>query len=179
MKNSSDTIAVRAKAPAGSTVTVSCDSSNASIDNVNPPVGEDGSFSFNVKMAFAGDYTIHMTCTSESGQVSERDMHVQRAPEWSSYTRGAWAMNYSSFSYASKQAYNIKGTVTEIIEEGDYILAMLELSDGNKLLIEYHNHYASAGAVTVGSSYEKIYGRPDGLDETTGLPKCYVWFIDD
>ena len=56
---------------------------------------------------------------------------------------------------------------------------MLETADGNKLLLEYHNHYGSAGAVTVGQAYEKIYGRPDGLDEATGLPKCYVWFIDD
>lgn len=179
VKNSSDTITVKAKAPAGSTVAVSCDSSNASVDNANPTVGEDGSFSFNVKMAYAGDYVIHMTCTSESGQVSDRDIHVQRAPEWSSYTGGAFAFNYSSFSYASKQAYNVKGTITEIMQDGDYILAVLETADGNKLLLEYHNHYGSAGAVTVGQAYEKIYGRPDGIDEATGLPKCYVWFIDD
>ena len=176
VKNSTDTIQVRAQAPAGFTIEVACDSSNAALST--PVVNEDGSFTFDVKMAYAGDYAVTITCTSESGQVSDRVIHVQRAPEYSTYLRGAWQMNYASFAYESRQGYQIKGTVTEILEEGDYVLAMLELDSGDQLVIEYHNHYGSAGAIEVGKSYQGLYGRPMGLNED-GIPQAYIWFVED
>ena len=174
--NSVNTIEVRGKVPAGSTVTATCSSSDAGL--TTPTVAEDGTFTFTAKLANPSDYTIHLTCTTESGQVSERDMHVQRQPEMSQYIAKALPMNYASFAYESRQAYNIKGTVTEILQEGDYYLALLELSDGNKLVLEYHNHYGSAAQIEVGKTYEKIYGRPMGINED-GIPQAYVWFIND
>jgi serine/threonine protein kinase len=178
ISNFNDTIEVRGKVPAGSTLEAACDSSNAAL--TAPAVGEDGSFTFSAKLAFAGDYVIHLKCTTESGQISERDVHVQRAPNWSTYTSGAYQMNYASFAYEATQAYRIKGTVTEILQEGDYILAVLETADGNKLVIEYHNHYGSAGKIEVGKSYESIYGRPMGMGlNDLDLPQIYVWFVDD
>ena len=87
-------------------------------------------------------------------------------------------MNYASFSYATGQGYKISGTVTEIIEDGDYILAKLMTADDKPLIIQYHHHYGSAGTITVGRTYEKIYGRPMGLNED-GIPQIYVWFVDD
>lgn len=176
VKSSVDTIEVRGMVPIGSTLEASCESSNAAI--TIPVVGDDGVFKFNVKMAYPGDYKIHLVCTSESGQVSERDVHVQRAPEYSKYLNGAWQMNFASFAYNSSQAYQIKGTVTEILEEGDYVLATMELTDGNTIVIEYHNHYGSAGDIIVGKSYEKLYGRPLGLNED-GIPQVYIWFVED
>ena len=176
VKSSVDTIEVRGMVPIGSTLEASCESSNAAI--TIPVVGDDGVFKFNVKMAYPGDYKIHLICTSESGQVSERDVHVQRAPEYSKYLSGAWQMNFASFAYNSSQAYQIKGTVTEILEEGDYVLATMELTDGNTIVIEYHNHYGSAGDIVVGKAYEKLYGRPLGLNDD-GIPQVYIWFVED
>lgn len=176
VKNSVDTIEVQGRAPAGSSVTVSCGSQNATL--TTPSVNDDGSFSFKVTMAYAGDYELLIQCTTTDGRMSERIMHVQRAPEWTSYVGGAMTMNYASFAYATSQAYKISGTVTAIIQEGDFILAELTISDGNTLILQYHNHYGSAGTLTVGQSYSKIYGRPMGLNED-GVPQIYVWFVDD
>lgn len=175
VKNSIDTIEVRGMVPVGSTLEATCSSSNAVLSL--PTIADDGTFTFNVRMAYAGDYTIHLTCTSESGQVSERDVHVQRAPDWSRYMAGAWQMNFASFAYESTQAYQIKGTITEILQQGDYILAKMELTDGNVVVIEYHNHYGSAGEITVGATYEKMFGRPMGLNED-GIPQLYIWFVE-
>lgn len=176
VKNATDTIEVRGRVPAGSTVTASCPGSyNATVST--PIVSADGSFTFNVTMAVAGDYKLLITCTTTDGRVSERYMHVQRAPEYTPYRTGALAMNYASFAYSTSQAYRIVGTVTEIIEEGDYILAKLTTADGKVLIIEYHNHYSTAGTITVGSTYNYIYGRPLGLNDD-GIPQIYVWFVD-
>ena len=176
VKNSVDTIEVRGQAPAGSDITVNCESSNAALSV--PVVNDDGSFTFNVKMAYAGDYAISIICNTADGKVAERIIHVQRAPEYSTYLRGAWQMNYASFAYDSRQAYQIKGTVTEILEEGDYYLAMLELDSGDKLVIEYHPHYGSAGTIEVGKKYEALYGRPMGMN-ADGIPQAYIWFVED
>ena len=174
--NSVDSIEVRGMVPVGSTLTATCDSSDCGL--TEPSVADDGTFTLTAKLANPSDYTIHLTCTTESGQISERDIHVQRQPEMSQYIARALEMNYASFAYESRQAYNIKGTVTEILQEGDYYLAMLETEAGDKLVLEYHNHYGSAAAIEVGKTYEKIYGRPMGLNEE-GIPQAYVWFIND
>ncbi|MBO4563549.1 MAG: hypothetical protein J5772_08055, partial [Clostridia bacterium] len=176
VKSTVDTVEVRGMVPVGSTLTASCSSSNASL--TAPTVGDDGSFSFNAKLAYPGDYTILLTCTTESGQVSEREMHIQRAPDWSSYIQGALPMNFASFAYESKQGYNIRGTVTEILQEGDYYLAVLTLEDGNELIIEYHNHYGTAGQIVIGKEYKGLYGRPMGLN-ADGKPQAYIWFVED
>lgn len=176
VKNSVDTLEVRGQAPAGSDISVNCESSNAALSV--PVVNDDGSFTFNVKMAYAGDYAISIICNTADGKVSERIIHVQRAPEYGTYLRGAWQMNYASFAYDSRQAYQIKGTITEILEEGDYYLAMLELDSGDKLVIEYHPHYGSAGVIEVGKKYEALYGRPMGLN-ADGIPQAYIWFVED
>ncbi|MBO4385143.1 MAG: zinc ribbon domain-containing protein [Clostridia bacterium] len=177
VKNAVDTIEVRGRVPAGSTVTASCPGSyNATV--TTPIVSSDGTFTFNVTMAVAGDYKLLITCTTTDGRVSERYMHVQRAPEYTPYRSSALAMNYASFAYSTSQAYRITGTVTEIIESGDYILAKLTTADGKELVLEYHNHYSSAGEITVGKTYSYIYGRPLGLNEN-GIPQIYVWFVDD
>ena len=176
VKSSIDTIEVRGRGPAGSKLEAVCSSSNASL--TVPTIDEEGNFKFNVKMAYPGDYAIMLTCTSDNGLMSEREIHVQRAPDWSSYTNGALPMNYASFAYESRQGYRLEGTITEIIQQDDYALFVLTLEDGNTLMLEYHNHYGTAGAVVEGKSYKKIYGRPMGLNDQ-GIPQIYVWFIDD
>ncbi|MCR5610311.1 MAG: zinc-ribbon domain-containing protein [Clostridiales bacterium] len=177
VKNAVDTIEVRGRVPAGSTVNASCPgSTNATI--TTPVVNADGTFTFSVQMAVAGDYKLLITCTTSDGRYSEREMHVQRAPEYMPYKNGALQMNYASFAYSTSQAYKISGTVTEIIQDGDFILAKLTTADGKELIIEYHNHYGTAGTITVGKTYNNIYGRSLGLNDD-GIPQIYVWFVDD
>lgn len=176
VKSVVDIIEVRGKVPVGSALTASSESTNATI--TTPLVDDEGNFSFSVGMAALGDYVIDLLCTSPSGQISQRSIHVQRAPEMSSYVMGAWRMNYASFSYSGTQGYQIGGTVIEILKNDDYILAVLRLEDNNTLVLEYHNHYASAGTLEVGKTYSRIYGRPMGLNEE-GRPQAYVWFIND
>ena len=105
-------------------------------------------------------------------------MHVQRAPEYNHYVESAWAMSYEALQRPSKQCYNIKGTVTEIIEHTDYYLVKLETSDGGTLILEYHHHYGTANSFTEGKSYNWIYGFPMGKDQN-GIAHVYVWFVND
>ena len=141
-------------------------------------VDENGYFTIPVSLSVPGHYVLTLNCVSPSGQLSEREIYVQRAPEMSYYTATAYTMNYAAFTYPGMQAYCIEGTVTDIIKDDDYILAELEIESGDKLILEYHNHYGSAATIEIGKTYHQIYGRPLGRGED-GLPHVYVWFIND
>ena len=174
--NGVETISVYGKVPEGSNVSVSTESTNAVLSTAK--VDDDGTFHFNVTMAKAGDYTITVSCVTPEGETFERDIHVQRQPDYASYIAGAWAADYSAFSYATSQQYKIGGKVTKILHEGDYYLAEFEMSDGHTIILEYHNHYGTAGEIAVGKSYSNIYGRSKGFDESGNIV-FYVWFIND
>ena len=171
-----DTIELHGMAPAGSTVTAACD--NELVMLTEPIVGDDGSFSLTAMLPDVGDYEIVFTCTDAEGQVFTRTMHVQRAPEYKSYVESAWAMSYEALQRPSKQCYNIKGTVTEIIEHTDYYLVKLETSDGGTLMLIYHHHYGTANSFKEGKQYNWIYGYPMGKDQN-GIAQVYVWFVND
>lgn len=176
VKASAESIEVKGRVPAGSRVTITSDSSNATIGTVN--VAADGTYTCTVGMRVPGDYILHISCETEDGRVSTRDMHVQRAPEYATYKNNAHDMNYASFSYASSQAFKLSGTITEILKDDDYVLAVLTISDGKTVVLEYHNHYGSAGTLEVGKTFNgNIYGRPLGLNDE-GIPQIYVWFVD-
>lgn len=171
-----DTIELHGMAPSGSSVTAACD--NELVILTEPIVGADGSFSLTATLPEAGDYEIVFTCTDPEGQVFTRTMHVQRAPDYTSYVESAWAMSYDALQRPSKQCYNIRGTVTEILEHGDYYLVKLETSDGGTLILEYHHHYAAANSFKEGKEYKWIYGFPTGKDQN-GTAHVYVWFVND
>ena len=48
-------------------------------------------------------------------------------------------------------------------------------TDSGDLLFEYHNTAATVDA-SDGKTYN-IFGDYAGMDEATGLPKIYCWFI--
>ena len=171
-----DTVEVHGMIPAGSALTVAC--ANELVMMTEPAVKEDGSFSFSAALPETGDYTLTLTCVTPEGEEVTRDMHVQRAPEWKPYVESAWAMNYDALTRPSKQCYNIKGKVTQIIEDGDRYLVALETKDGGTLLLEYHYHYPSANKFTEGKEYSWIYGFPMGRN-AEGAPVVYVWFVND
>lgn len=174
--NSLSSIDVRGKVPAGSTVTASIETNNATI--TKPTVDDDGTFHFTLTMQFAGDYTVTIGCTTADGKEYSRDVHLQRQPDYSPYINGAIPADYSAFSFGTSQQYKIAGTVSSIEHEGDYYLAKFELTDGHIIVIEYHPHYGSAGKIELGKSYSNIYGRSKGFDENGNI-LFYVWFIND
>lgn len=174
--NPENTIEVCGMIPKGSTLWASCNSSNATL--TAPSVADDGTFKLTARLAVVGDYTIHLTCTTEFGQVHERDMHVQCAPEWRPYVANAFVMSYDALTLPSAQCYNIKGTITEIIEAEDYYLVALKTSDGNLIHLEYHHHFPAASELDLGKTYNWIYGHPRGKNED-GIPVVYVWFVND
>lgn len=172
-----ETIEIRGRVPEGSRVTAECPgTNNAAI--TKPSVKLDGSFTCNLRMFVPGDYTVIITCTTPNGESLSREMHVQRSPEYSKYKLSAKEVSFSQLSESSAQALRIRGRVTELLREDDMVLAVMELTDGNTVVLEYHQHYGSAGTLTPGKNYEKIYGRALGLN-TDGIPQIYVWFIDD
>ena len=177
VKNDADTpLEVRGRVPAGSIVTASCE--NPAVTMTVPTVDDAGVFVFTVTMPEAGDYEISISCAAPSGELSERVMHIQRAPDWRAYVEGSWAMTYEALCYASKQAYKISGTVTEIVEDGDCLSVMLELEDGRTIMLRYYDHYPNAGSLEVGSVHTGIYGHSMGRNED-GVPVIYVWFVID
>lgn len=171
-----DTVTIYGKAPEGAVVSADCASPEVTLET--PEFNVDGTFSIKAVMSEIGDYVIVITCTEEDGTVSTREAHIQRAPAAKGFIESAWAMDVSAFRKPSKRAYRIQGKVVELIKHGDYYLAVLETSDGTRLILEYHNHYPTANTLEVGKEYNWIYGQPLGLNED-GIPQIYVWFVND
>lgn len=177
VKNNAETpLEVYGRVPAGATVTAACASQYAELSE--PTVAGDGTFSFTVAMHAAGDYELLIHCVTPSGESDERVLHVQRAPEWRSYVESSWASSYEALRYASKQAYKIGGTVTEVIEDGECLVVLLDMGGGNTIILRYYDHYPNAGSLAVGSVHTGIYGHSLGRDEN-GVPVIYVWFVID
>ncbi len=173
-----DTITVTGSVPAGTTMTVTHSEEGFSIVS-EPSVTAEGQFSFTVKMDNPGDYEMEINATLPDGKTAVKTFHVQRAPAYSEYKQKAWAMNYNDMvnKAGSGQGFKISGTITEIIKDDDYIIAKLKLTSGEEVLLEYHNHYNSAGVIEVGKAYTQIYGRPDAVN-SENLLEIYVWFVD-
>lgn len=173
-----DTITVTGSVPAGSAINVSHNESGLSIAQ-EPSVTPEGQFTFAVKMENPGDYALDINATLADGTVVTKTLHVQRAPAYSEYKQNAWAMNYDDMvnKAGSNQGFKISGTITEILKDDDYIIAKMQLTSGEEVLIEYHNHYSSAGVIEEGRAYTQIYGRPTAVNSDNIL-EIYVWFVD-
>lgn len=169
-----DTVNVRGMVPPGAMLTARCDNEEVVINEIN--IYDDGAFNFGVTLPAIGDYELELTCVDASGAEAKRMIHVQRAPEWRSYVEGSWAMSYDALTRAGSHSYNIKGTVTKIIEHLDRYMVELTTSDGNTLILEYHHHYPTANPFELGREYKRIYGYPVGPD-ANGAPVVYVWFV--
>ena len=157
---STTVIELRGKVPAGSTLTAECASTKATI--TQPTVDSEGNFKMTVNMTVAGDFIVKLTCTDPEGHVEEREAHVQRQP------------NMAEYATAN---HLLSGTITEIIQEGDFYLAKLQRADGTIVIIEYHPHYGSATQLEVGKTYSKMYGREPQAN-ANGELESYIWFIN-
>ncbi|MDR1620532.1 MAG: hypothetical protein LBS18_07725 [Clostridiales bacterium] len=134
-----------------------------------------GVFTFTAKMDAVGYYPIEVTVTKDGRSVTGTVI-VERAPERNEYTSSVHKVDYDRFIKEPnhKAAYQCVGKVVEVLQEEPYIIAKLQMSDGD-ILFEYHNTTASVS--TEDTRTHNIWGDFIGIDESTGLPLIYAWYI--
>lgn len=169
----SDTATVKGTIDAGATLEVTAPSGvTVGTPNVNQATGV---FSFTAQMAEVGYYNLEVTVTKD-GRATTGTITVERAPDYAAYTASVHKMDYKRMVNETlhKASYKCVGKVAEVLQTEPYKIARLTTDSGD-LLFEYHNTAATVDA-TDGKTYN-IFGDYAGIDEATGLPKIYCWFI--
>lgn len=174
LRSTGDSFTVKCTMDTGSTVTVAGDIvSDVQFDSAA------GTFSFTASTPSVGQYKASVTVTKD-GVSATKELHIERAPDLETYSAGAHRMDYDRIKAAPThdQAYKCVGTIDEIIEEGDTVLAKMDVGDGNTVVIEYHPNYPSSATIKAndGVTYS-IFAYPNGTHEETGLPLMYAWFV--
>ena len=178
--HSAEFIEVKGKVPAGTQIAVRSDDPEFQL-KAEPTVDAEGNFSFTVNLPRTEkNYTMTIVATLSSGTVIERPFCVQRPPTYSEFVQKCWAFSYDDVckpALFGKQGFEIKGEISEIIEDGDYLKAKLTAAGGETLTIIYYDHYAAASHLEVGQSYV-MYGIPQQLN-ADGTPEVFIWFVND
>ncbi len=169
----SDTATVKGTTSAGAKLAVTGPSGvTVGAPDVNEATGV---FSFTVQMAEIGHYGLEVTVTKD-GRATTGTINVERAPDYAEYTASVHKMDYDRMKNETlhKASYKCVGKVAEVVQTEPYVVARLTTDSGD-LLFEYHNTAATVDT-TDGKTYN-IFGDYAGMDEATGLPKIYCWFI--
>ncbi|MEL7610105.1 MAG: hypothetical protein AAGU74_11455 [Bacillota bacterium] len=174
LRGTAETFTVKGTMEPGSTITVTG-------DVTGEPVVDSaaGTFSFTANTPNVGQYSAVVTATKD-GVSSTKEFHLEHAPDLDTYAQGAHAMDYARIVAAPthSQAYKCVGTIEEIIEDGETILAKMDVGSGNMVVIEYHPNYPSAATIEVGDGKTySIFAYPNGKHEASGLPLVYAWFV--
>lgn len=171
--SSSDTATVKGTVDPGATLSVTGPSGvTLGTPSVNAATGI---FSFTAQMAEVGHYDLEVTVTKD-GLSTTGTITVERAPNVDTYTRAVHVMSYSRMTKETKHkaSYECSGKVTEVIQSEPYIIAKLSTDQGD-LVFEYHGTANTANV----DDHRKLYGDYAGIDEATGLPLIYCWFLYD
>ncbi len=169
----SDTATVKGTTDAGATISVTGPSGvTVGTPNVNEATGV---FSFTAQMPEIGHYSLEVTVTKD-GRATTGTINVERAPDYAAYTAAVHKMAYDRMKNETlhKASYKCVGKVAEVVQTEPYVIARLTTDSGD-LLFEYHNTAATVDT-TDGKTYN-VFGDYAGVDEATGLPKIYCWFI--
>jgi len=134
-----------------------------------------GTFSFNYSLS-AGTHSDITIKAERSGVSTEKVITVEHAPDYESYTKKCYQMDYSRMTSETKHtaSYKCIGTLVDVTDMGEYYVGQLATSSGN-IAFEYHG-----SAVNIDASDTRkfnLWADYAGIDEATGLPKVYVWFI--
>lgn len=174
LRGSAESFTVNGTMESGSTITVTGDVvGEAVVDSAA------GTFSFTANTPEVGKYSAVVTAT-KNGVSSTKEFHLEHAPDLDTYAQGAHAMDYARIVAAPthSQAYKCVGTIEEIIQDGETILAKMDVGSGNLIVFEYHPNYPSAATVAVGDGKTySVFAYPNGKHEASGLPLMYAWFI--
>jgi len=141
-------------------------------------MGDNGDFSFTAKLKLYGDNLINITSSTSDGRSTTIVFRVEREPNLDTYTRGAWALDYSQLlAIAEKQVgqvYLLKGKVTKKLESvmGNQYLFDVGTETGKLLVVEYDG---SAG-LTV-DKYYRLYADVIGVQD--GYPVLKARYVYD
>lgn len=138
-------------------------------------VNTDGTFSFTVKMPEVSLYVATVT-SNLNGTSGTRTIYLERSPDKETYIKGAYILDYQYLmdSPRHKQAYEVVGKVTEIIQSSPFVIAKLQTSSGD-VLFYYYSGIATVEAND--SKTYKVYGDPNGKDSELNIPIIYAWYI--
>lgn len=134
-----------------------------------------GTFSFKYSLS-AGTHSDITLKADRSGVFTEKILTVEHAPDYESYTKKCYQMDYDRMTSETKHtaAYKCIGTLVDVTDMGEYYIGRLATSSGD-IMFEYHG-----SAVKIDASDTRkfnLWADYEGIDEATGLPKVYVWFI--
>lgn len=179
--NVEDSIRVSGKVPVGAKVSVVSGDPLFSLKS-QPEVDEQGNFSFEVNLPTASKaYPFTIVCTLTDGTVYERPFSVERPPLYNEYVPTVWPDNYEEMikpiHVTDLRGFVLKGTITEILRDDDYLTARMTLDSGGEVIIEYHNHYSGATELTVDGHFT-MYGYSLGMDQDNTL-HMFIWFVQD
>lgn len=179
--NVENSIRVNGTVPAGATIAVASSDPEFSLKS-QPEVDADGNFTFEVNLPTAAKaYPFTIIATLADGTTYERPFCVERPPVYNEYVPTVWPDNYDEMikpnHVTDMRGFQLKGTISEILYDGDYLTAKMDLDNGHTVVIEYHNHYNGASALEVGT-HHVMFGYSTGMDEEN-LLHLFIWFVQD
>lgn len=181
--NVEESIRVYGAIPTGARIAISSNDPDFSL-KTEPEIDASGNFGFEVNLPIpAKSYKFLITATLEDGSVFERPFSVERPPVYNEYVPTVWTGNYDEMMkpvhVTDMRGFLIKGTIEEIIHDGDYLVAKFMLDGGKLIEIEYHDHYSTASKLDVGSRYT-MYGYSLGTGVSPdGNLRLFIWFVQD
>ena len=181
--NVEESIRVYGAVPAGSRISISSNDPEFSLKS-EPEIDESGNFGFEVNLPTpAKSYKFLITATLEDGAVFERPFSVERPPVYNDYVPTVWPGSYDEMMkpvhVTDMRGFLIKGTVNDVIYDGDYFVAKFTLNSGEQIEIEYHDHYSTASQLESGVAYT-MYGYSLGTNVSPdGVLRMFIWFVED
>lgn len=146
-------LAVSGGTEPGATVTT-----NASLSGEMHCDTETGAFKFTAQLTTYGWNAIEITSTTADGRTSTMVHRVKRTPDLDSYSKQAWAMDYSYLSTAPKAllgkvfVFNAQVIKDYDVEDGDYYLVNIASDDGKTQFLVVEN--TQDAALEVNKAYQ-------------------------
>ena len=163
--------------------TVAFTSASAAVTGKSVTCGEDGTFRLPVTVSETGAFRITLTATSDGFTSASADCIVERQPSESSSTFFSKAKTLNSDAHKSilggsltSGNFGFVGTVTEIVSGEPYETVKMKLKHGEEVLVTNRSAKNRLDKYDVKKS-KQVAGTLMGIDEESGLPHLWVWFV--
>ena len=163
--------------------TVAFTSASASVTGKSVTCGEDGTFKLPVTISETGAFRITLTATSDGFTSASADCIVERQPSESSSTFFSKAKTLNSDAHKSILSgsttsgnFGFIGTITEIVSGEPYETVKMKLKHGEEVLVTNRSAKNRLDKHDIKAS-KQVAGTLMGIDEETGLPHLWVWFV--
>ncbi len=137
---------------------------------------QDGVFAFTAKLTQYGWNLIHITAEKD-GRSATLGYQVRHVPNLESYTRSAWAMDYSYLSLSTNalmgQVFLCRGTIVEFLD--DDLVTLMRFNCGDEAHPQYIIlEYSGDATLRIGGRY-RVYA--DVVGTYNELPRLAARFI--